>query len=143
MFICIADTSPKNIIMLTKEMYEQLGRLFYAVAAIDRSVKEKEVAELNRIVQEEWVPAESHKDAFGTDIAYQIEIVFDWLLAEDTEAEACWQDFRAYHDAHPALFTPALNALIIRTVDSIAHAFSGVNKAESQLLHDIHVLLGH
>ena len=57
--------------------------------------------------------------------------------------ERILDSLRAYHDAHPALFTPALNALIIRTVDSIAHAFSGVNKAESQLLHDIHVLLGH
>ena len=69
-----------------KRLYQNIGKLCYAIAAIDRVIKEQEINTLNKIVQKEWLSLDDFEDDFGTDAAYQMEIVFDWLLAHSPSA---------------------------------------------------------
>ncbi len=110
--------------------YQQLGRVFYAVANADSNVHDKEIKVLKKAIREDWVPIEKTTDDFGMDAAYQIEIVFDWMLENKHNPETLLHDFKVFKDHHPSLFTPELNKLIIKTADKIAHSFGGRNKSE-------------
>ena len=63
--------------------YEHLGRVFYCIAAVDKIVQKVEIERLKEIVKNEWLPLENTLNEFGDDTAYQIEIVFDWLVEND------------------------------------------------------------
>jgi len=119
----------------TLKFYQNLGKLFYAIAAADKNVREAEVNKLKGIVKKEWLNIDDIEDEFGTDAAYQVEVVFDWLTKEeDFDAKACYDDFVAYKNDQPYLFTKKVKYLILRTANAIAASFSGMNKSELMLL---------
>ena len=64
---------------LTLYFYQNLGKLFYAIAAADKTVHTAEINTLKEIVKTKWLDVDPTNDVFDTDAAYQIEIVFDWL----------------------------------------------------------------
>ncbi|GAA3561572.1 hypothetical protein GCM10022395_10250 [Snuella lapsa] len=121
---------------MTLQFYQNLGKLFYAIAAADRVVETKEFETLKELVKNQWLEVDDINDAFGSDAAYQIEIVFDWLNTHETELsiEKYFNDFIAYKNEQKHLFTDAVNKLIIRTASAIAASFSGINKSELILL---------
>ena len=115
------------------DCYQHLGKLFYAVAAIDKTIEQAEVEKLKKIVKEKWVPLENSVDKFGEDSAYQIEIVFDWFVANDFSEDVSYQilaEFTAFKKEHPKLFSKELKDLILTTGHAIAAAFTGLNKSE-------------
>ncbi len=118
---------------LWKAFYQKLGHLCYSIAAIDNKVAETEVAELQRIVKEEWLHVEKTQDEFGTDASFQIEIVFDWLRDSAPSSEEAFTEFRDFYQAHPDFFTTSLKQKIGNTAKAIASAFHGANKAEQAL----------
>jgi uncharacterized tellurite resistance protein B-like protein len=65
------------------EIYQNLGKLFYAVAIADGTIHIKEIDKLKEIVREEWIHVDRIEDSFHSDAAYQIETVFDWLLEHE------------------------------------------------------------
>ena len=72
----------KNNEIFWKELYEKLGHLFYAVAFADGTIESAEIKKLKETVKERWLQAEESNDEFGSDAAFQIISVFDWLAAE-------------------------------------------------------------
>lgn len=121
--------------------YQQLGKLFYSIAAVDKTVREEEIEKLKKIVQQEWLPLENTFDVFGTDSAYQIEIVFDWLAENQCNYKQILPDFKLFRTEHSSLFTPQVNALIIKTAKAIASSFAGENKSEHVLISQLHTVL--
>jgi len=121
--------------------YQQLGKLFYSVASVDKTVRKEEVAQLNEIVKNEWVPLENNHSEFGDDAAYQIEIVFDWLLENDWKVAKAIPDFKNFRKEHPSLFTPPVNDLILKTAKTIVNSFSGKNKSELALINELSGIL--
>ncbi|MFD1016167.1 hypothetical protein [Winogradskyella rapida] len=120
---------------MTISFYRNLGKLFYAIAAVDGEVNPKEFTKLKTAVKSHWLEVDEIEDTFGTDAAYQIEIVFDWLNeVENFEAQTCFEDFVSYKRAQGHLFTEPVRKLIMETATAIAYAFSGVNKSELSLL---------
>ena len=105
--------------------YQQLGKLFYSIAAVDHTIRPEEIAQLKKIIQREWLPLESSFDQFGSDSAYQIEIVLDWLSENE----------------HHSLFTPEINSLITKTAEAVAKSFSGKNKSEHVLISQLNFIL--
>ena len=73
------------------EFYENLGKLFYSVAMADKKVSLIEIQRLKEDVKKYWLPLDDVEDDFGTDAAYQIEIVFDWLQQEERNSQS-WYD---------------------------------------------------
>lgn len=125
--------------------YQQLGKLFYSVASVDKTVRQEEIAQLNEIVKKEWLPLENNLSEFGDDAAYQIEIVFDWLVENDWKTGKIIPNFENFKKEHPSLFTPQVNDLILKTARAITHSFSEENKSESLLIEKLRNILhqGH
>ncbi|GAA4241348.1 hypothetical protein [Winogradskyella damuponensis] len=127
---------------MTLAFYQNLGKLFYAIAASDGNVRPIEFDKLKNLVKTQWLDIDELEDTFGTDAAYQIEIVFDWLNEkEELNAEACFKDFIAYKKGQNHLFTPDIRRLTLKTASTIAYAFSGINKSELALLAKLDIEL--
>ncbi len=123
-----------------KEFYQNLGKLFYAVAIVDHSVHTKEIERLKEVVREHWLEVDDIEDEYGTDAAFQIETVFDWLLEYEKEGEECYEDFESFYSEHKILFTSTIQNLIMTTARAITGAFAGSNKAELVLLGRLQLL---
>jgi hypothetical protein len=120
---------------MTLKFYQNLGKLFYAIAASDKKVRIVEVEKLKELVKNQWLDVDIIEDTFGTDAAYQIEIVFNWLNQEEfLNVESCFNDFISYKNEQTHLFTDEVKHLILRTAESIAFSFSGINKSELIML---------
>lgn len=121
--------------------YQQLGKLFYSIAAVDATVRAEEISELKKIIQREWIPLESSFDQFGSDSAYQIEIVLDWLAENEWDYDHNLSDLKIFHNEHHSLFTSEINSLITKTAEAIAGSFSGKNKSEHVLISQLNFIL--
>ena len=122
-------------------LYEHLGKVFYSVAAIDKTIREEEIEKLKQIIRTEWLPLENSFNEFGDDTAYQIEIVFDWLVENEWEFEQVIPDFKIFRAEHQHLFTPEINALILKTANAIASSFLGKNKSEHVFISQLSAIL--
>ncbi len=118
--------------------YKELGRLLYAIAAVDGRITSKEVATLKRVVSEELVPQEATTDHFGTDQAFITEFEFDVLADRGASVEGAFDSFIAYMARHKTDLDPERKELIYRAADKVASAFHGVNKEELPLLIELH-----
>lgn len=125
----------------SNHLYQNLGKLFYAVAASDKVVRDEEFNVLIDLVATHWKDLDDVEDDFGTDAAFQIEIVFEWLKEQELDAASCFQQFKDFKAEHSSLFTAKVNRIIWRTVLTIADAFYGTNKDEQAMLDKIKELL--
>lgn len=124
------------------EFYQNLGKLYYAMAMTDGTVRPVEVKRLRKYVRQHWMDVDGVEDEFGTDSAFQIEIVFDWLQGEEKEGSAYFLDFETFYNEHPEKFGPNVKKLVVETADSIASSFAGKNKSEIVFLQRLKDLLG-
>jgi len=131
----------RNTQKTMNELYENLGKLCYAMAIVDGSVHAKEWDKVKEIVKEDWLYVDDFTDRYGTDAANQIEIVFDGLMEYTKTSEECFDEFKEFYEAHPHAFSEEIKKLTGKTANSIANAFSGRNKSELVLLAKIHLLL--
>lgn len=119
---------------------QEIGQLFYAIAAADKVVRKSEYDTLCKIVKDSWLTQDEYTDEFGVEAAYQIEIVFDWFDYENLDADDCFEAFSDYFKAHRNLFTETKKELILKTAHAIAGAFSGKNKSELIMLAKLSIL---
>jgi len=127
---------------MTLQFYRNLGKLFYAIAATDGTVRPIEIQKLKACVKERWLDIDDIEDVFGTDAAYQIEVVFDWLnYDEEIDIDACYNDFVSYKNEQNHLFNDEVKRLILKTGSAIVHAFSGINKSELMLMAKLDIEL--
>ncbi len=124
-----------------KEFYQNLGKLFYAVAIADHSVHIKEIDRLKAVVREHWLQLDDIVDEYGTDAAFQIETVFDWLLENEKNSEECYEAFEEFFNDYQKLFNEEVKNLTMTTARSIAGAFAGSNKSELIVLGKLQLLL--
>ncbi len=127
----------KNTMM---QFYQHLGKIFYCVAAADKTVREEELKQLKQILKTEWLPLDNSFDEYGTDSAYQIEIVFDWLMENDWDAEMVIPDFHNFMHEHESLFTEKVKLLILKTTSVIAESFQGKNKSELGFISQLYTI---
>jgi hypothetical protein len=123
-----------------RDIYEQIGNLFYAVAA-DQHVKPLEVAELKLLVTKEWLPRNSQKQEFPiSDEAHCILIAMDTLQANQATASEAYREFSKFFSMHPEAFTPELKKNISHTVAEIVEIFQEDNTSvntHQQALKDL------
>ena len=87
-------------------LYEHSGKMFYSIAAIDKTIRKEEIEKLKQIINKESLPLENSFNEFGDDTAYEIEIVFDWMVANEWELKQVLPDFKIFKAEHQHLFTP-------------------------------------
>lgn len=131
-------TSYSNTV--ANKFYQKIGSLFFAVAMADGSVHTKEIDKLKLQIREKWLPLDDVEDEYGTDSAFQIEIVFDWLLEYEKTSTECFADFTTFYKNHKVVFSKKIKALIFETANAIAYSFSGKNKAELIVLGKLQLL---
>jgi hypothetical protein len=119
---------------LNTKFYQNIAKLFYAIAAVDKVIKEEEFTALKTIVKNEWLTIDKSKDEYNTDAAYQIEFVFEWLILKKLDAYTCYNEFIEYSNEYSYFFTDELNHLIMKTAEKIASSFAGINKSELIML---------
>jgi hypothetical protein len=120
-----------------EEFNINLAKLFYSVASIDKVVVDEEIAFFKAIIRKEW---ETNKVLDKPQIE-QVFGVFDSLVESKTDAEECFESFRAYMLKSNGLFSPFIKNLIWKTADGIASAFADKNKSEVILLAKLKSLL--
>lgn len=119
--------------MFYKELYIELGRLFYSLAGIDGKVSSHEKAALQRFINEKWKPLEHSEDRFGTDRAYLIDYAFDFEESALTDKDY-FSGFKKFYKQNKSSFSPEIISNILQTSKAIARAYRGVNKKESEVL---------
>ncbi|MDX1363197.1 hypothetical protein [Arenibacter latericius] len=124
-----------------KEFYQCLGKLFYSIAMADKKVMPKEIASLRKDVKKYWLSPDHEVDEFGTDAAFQIEIVFDWLHEKEAEAEEYFKEFADFYETHASLFNPQTKKRIWKTADDIASSYAHKNKSELIFLNKLKLML--
>lgn len=125
---------------LGKEFYQNLGKLFYAMAMADHSIHMKEMEKLNEVVRDHWLEVDDIEDEYGTDAAFQIVSVFDWLLEYEKDSESIYEEFEAFYMDNKILFTKKIKHLAMSTSRAIAASFAGSNKSELILLGRLQLL---
>lgn len=120
--------------------YQLLGRVFYAVAMADKKVEKNEILALKQLVKEVWLDVDNTVDEFESDAAFQIEIVFDYLLNNTVEADVL-KDLKTFKSHYPSIFTPNMIERIMDTSYKIASAFAKRNKSELVFLSQLRFLL--
>ncbi|MDF0708838.1 hypothetical protein [Flagellimonas okinawensis] len=125
------------------EFYQNLGKLFYAVAMADHNVRPVEVKRLRKYVRQHWLEVDQFEDEFHTDSAYQIEIVFDWLEGEEKDGDEYFEEFKEFYKDHPEKFSEKLKQLIVETAESIASSFAGKNRSEMLAIFKLKQLFNH
>lgn len=128
------DSNIKN------SFYQKLGSLFYAIAAADKVVHPEEVKTLRKLILEKWKATEDYKDHFGSDVVYQMEIVFDWLEYNKISAHEGFEEFKYYYNEHKEFFTRERKELIHDTAAQIARSYADVNKSELIMLSKLETL---
>jgi RNAse (barnase) inhibitor barstar len=109
----------------------------------DKNVRPGEVKKLQDDVRTYWLNLDALQDEFGTDAAYQIEIVFDWLKNEEKDSDTYFEEFTDFYKEHSEIFTPNIKSLVIRTCNDIAASFAGKNKSELILLARLQTLFNN
>jgi hypothetical protein len=115
----------------TPTFFENLGKLFYAIAASDHKVEAIEISTLKEIIKTHWAIV----DSFDNDALEHIVFMFDRLNTDGhVNSGACYLDFVNYKNTQKHLFTDTIKHLILQTSNAIASSFSGRNKSELIML---------
>jgi tellurite resistance protein len=122
--------------MFYEELYPELGRLFYYIAATDGKVQPSEKESLQQLIQSNWKPLEASTDKYGTDQANLIDFAFEYEEAEG-EGENGFQSFEAFYLENKSRFSPDIISNILQTGKAIAAAYRGKNKDEKEVLKRI------
>ena len=120
-----------------KKFYSELGKLLYAIAAVDGRIHAKEAATMKRVVSEQLVPQEASTDHFGTDQAYITEFEFDVMAENDESPEEAFDSFAIYLTQHRERLCAEQKELVMRAADVVAHAFHGVHGKELRMLAEL------
>ena len=126
---------------LTKKefrLYQNLGKLFYAVAVCDGTVNYEEIQKFNHIIKTYWSHYTKNEEALTTMLS-----TFEWLTNDNEyNSETCFKEFVNYKTKHQDVFNDStLIQLILKTTNGIASSFSSVNKSELIILAKIEMVL--
>jgi len=110
--------------------YQLLGKIFYAAAAVDKTVRKEEMTALRESVKAHWLAFDDTFDEFETDSAYQIEIVFDWLTDKNPDPGKAIHSLLVFKEKYPDLFTEKVKGMIMKTASAISYSFAAKNKSE-------------
>lgn len=136
------DTNMKATSKTQSEFYQNLGKVFYAIAAADKMVHKDEVEMVKKIVNTDWLTLDGEKADYEIEAMRQIKITFYNLVNENAVAKKCLLEFQEYKQSNKRKFNDEVKKLIWKTANEIASAFSSNNKSELILLADLGFILG-
>ncbi len=125
---------------LQNTFYQNLGKLFYAIAAADKVVKEDEIEALKENVNTQWLSFQAPQSKEEMEPMKDLKKIFFECLKNQQTAMSAFQDFKSFFEENQNLFDDEVKILIWKTAKSIADSFSGKNKSELVMLVELSVL---
>lgn len=124
-----------------RELYRELGNLFYAIAAADKKIRPEEKKTLHDEILYAWKHHENSTDRFGSDRAFLIEFEFETLEDDSVTAENAYQLFETYFRAYEKEFDKASRIKIFNSARHIAECVRKINHEELNYLIRLKALL--
>ncbi len=121
------------------ELFESLGKVFYAIAVADRNLHENETARLKAEIEKYWKPVFMEAPY---SMAYYIWHAFELARRNNVPAETAYDAFRNYFEKKQEAFTAEIRNLIMDTANAIAASYADKNKSELILLAKLQLLMG-
>ena len=108
-----------------REIFEQLGKLFYALAS-DQRVSAMASGELKMLLRKDWLTEPEHlsKDKVS-EAAHLIGLTVDTMETEQVTSREAFSDFSAFYRIHQEQFSSALKQKIMETAEAIVEIFPG------------------
>ncbi|MFZ6012157.1 MAG: hypothetical protein ACOYXT_17580 [Bacteroidota bacterium] len=122
-----------------RDIFEQLGNLFYAVAA-DQHIMPLEVTELKALISKDWLPRNLNESVVPDDTHF-ILIAIDSCEGNSTPAKEAFWMFSKFYTLHPEVFSSELKQRILDTAVEIAKIFKIDNRFENRQLHALKSLV--
>ena len=110
--------------------YRQLGKIFYAVAMSDKTIREEEYLIFQKHIENDWVEKENLLTNTSENSINQIKTMFDWMSRNKVETSIVLEDFEKYKNENDEFFTPEINESIFKTANAIAALNYNKNKSE-------------
>lgn len=126
--------------MFYKELYMELGKLFYYLSSADGRIAKAEKESLQKLINEKWKPIEDSVDRFGSDRAYLIDFAFEFE-EEKSVSENNLESFEMFYKQNKTNFTPEIKSNILQTAAAIAESYRGKNKKETEIIDKLSHLL--
>lgn len=127
---------------LSIEFYQNLGKLFYAIAITDNCVRDEELKTLEKIIKNEWMILTDCSDKDNQNKILLILDTFKQLQNQNkNDANSYFNSFINFKKAHEAFFNKEFNSLILKTANKIAAAFAAKNKSELIMLAKLNLEL--
>lgn len=115
----------------SRDFFEQLGNLFYAIAA-EQHVKPLEAGELKLLISRDWLPRSLGQNrSVVSDETHFILMTMDTLQAAETSARAAYNQFAKFYSLHPEIFTTELTERILQTAIEITAVFKADNPSDN------------
>lgn len=132
-----------NIIVMvnSRRFFKELGNLFYAIAAADKNISEKEKKALDEEVQYAWKHYDHTTDRFGTDRAFLIEFEFETMEDNDETAEVAYQSFETFFKENKDEIDEHTRTRIFNSARHIAEGMRKINHEELEYLVRLKKLL--
>lgn len=125
----------------SRDIFEQIGNLFYAIAA-DQHVKPLEVGELKALISKDWLPRNLAKNkSLVSDETHFIIMAMDTLEGAGATARNAFAEFAKFYKQHPGLFTEEVKQRILDTAVEITKIFKADNPFENKQLVALKELL--
>ena len=120
-----------------ESFYEKLAYLFYAIADSDGKVNNKELIKLHEEIVLIWKSIDNSLDEFNTDLAFEIEAIFEWLEDNRYSYMDAYKEFTDYAKTHKSLYDNLVKEKIMHTCTNIASVFKSINHAEENILKQL------
>lgn len=117
-----------------RDIFEQVGNVFYAVAA-GQNVKALKVDDLKSLIAKDWLPRAHGSEPVASHEAHCILMTMDALEASRTTARDAFKEFSKFYDLHSHIFTADVKQRILATAEEIDQAFqTGLSHENAQLI---------
>ena len=117
------------------DFYQNLGKLFFAIAASDKVIRPEEYETLKELITRYWLPLKFNYATANLDIEHLILNAFECLSSDNEyDTEKYFKDFIFFKRHNENLFSAEIKTLILKTAGKIASSFSRQNKSELILL---------
>lgn len=124
-----------------RQLYKELGNLFYAIAAADKKIRPEEKKTLHEEILYAWKNHEHSTDRFGSDRAYLIEFEFETLEDDFVTAENAYTLFESYFIDHEKEIDSACRVKIFNSARHIAESVRKINHEELSYLIRLKTLM--
>jgi hypothetical protein len=117
-----------------RDIFEQIGNLFYAIAAVQH-VKPLEIAELKLLISSEWLPRNFETDqSIIPDETHFILFTMDTLAANSVSAQEAFNEFAKFYTVHPEVFSNELKERVLKTAIDIVKIFEANSPLDNVIL---------